>query len=66
MESDDPRLLGRVEVTRNGIANLRFEIIEGIRFSEDGKSERPGMVATFRGFLDGKDDFAFGHVFVLG
>ncbi len=65
MESDETGFLGGDEMAGDRVADHCFELIQRIRFGEDGKTERPGMVATFRGFLDGKDDFAWGYRFVL-
>jgi len=62
MESDETGFLGGGEMAGDCVADHCFELVQRIRFGEDGKTERPGMVATFREFLDGKDDFALGHV----
>jgi hypothetical protein len=63
MESDDARFLGGVEMAGDCVSDHCLEFIERVRFGEDGKTERPGVVAAFRGFLDGKDDFTWSHVF---
>jgi hypothetical protein len=58
MESDDARFLGGVEMAGDRVSDHCLELIQRVRFREDGKTERPGVVAAFRGFLDGKDDLA--------
>jgi hypothetical protein len=62
MESDHGGLFGCVEVAGDGIADHRFEFIESVGLREDGKTKRASLVAAFWRFLNGKDDFALGHV----
>jgi hypothetical protein len=41
MEADDARFLGILEVAGDGVADHRFQFVESIGFSENGKTECP-------------------------
>ena len=62
MEADDAGFLAVFEVAGDDVADHRLQFFESIGFRENRKGERARLIAAFRGFLHGEDDFALGHV----
>jgi hypothetical protein len=51
MQADDAGLVGRIEMARDGIADVGFEFVERVGLREDGETEGAGFVAAFGRFI---------------
>lgn len=62
MEADQPRRLAFVEVAADGVPNVGVELLEILRFGEDGLAQRPCGVSTFGGLFDQEDQLVEGRL----